>query len=215
MHTSSFQHHQRAVENGSSPVLWPVEHTWNIKTSNKKDETTEYNDIWLHRYLYHQKNTNLILKEKQWFLRREIKATSRLLGLMSGLSLAPQTQPIRDKRKTNWVFLISIFPRLAWIYSSLWLAAYIVCVVCCDWLADLTSILHAQRALLGKTRANRERTNTISKAATDNFNESSNIFVIFSWARLATCTCGHFLCINCRGQRNLWHDNNSKKQYLS
>ena len=117
---------------------------------------------------------------------------------MSGLNLAPQTQPIRDKRKTNWVFLISIFPRLAWIYSSLWLAAYIVCVVCCDWLADLTSILHPQRAFLEKTQANRERTNTISKAATDNFNKSSNIFVIFSWARLATCTCGHFLCINCR-----------------
>lgn len=173
------------------------------------------NRIQWHIYII-RKTPTIFKKKNNDFYGGQLKLlTSRLLGLMSGLNLAPQTQPIRDKRKTNWVFLISIFPRLAWNYSSLWLAAYIVCVVCCDWLADLTSILHAQGAFLKKTQANRERTNTISKAATDNFNESSNIFVIFSWARLATCTCGHFLCINCRGQRNLWHDNNSKKQHLS
>lgn len=86
----------------------------------------------------------------------EIKATSRLLGLVSGLKFAPQTHPIRVKCKTNCVFVIRVFPRLAWIYFLLWLIAYIVCVVCCDWLTDLISILH--RETFSKPLTNREQT---------------------------------------------------------
>lgn len=110
------------------------------------------NRIQWHIYII-RKTQTIFKKKNNDFYGGQLKLlTSRLLGLMSGLNLAPQTQPIRDKRKTNWVFLISIFPRLAWIYSSLWLAANTVCVVCCDWLADLTSILHAQKAFLEKLR---------------------------------------------------------------
>ena len=96
------------------------------------------------------------LKRKTPIFTAEIKATSRLVSLVSGLKLAPQTQPIRVKSKTNCVFVIRIFPRLAWIYSSLGLAAYIVCVVCCDWLTDLISILH--RETFSKPLTNWEQT---------------------------------------------------------